>query len=343
MGRGGAVIVARHGERIDYYLRDAGSNWVKNNERKWDPPLTHRGQMQARKLGGYLHTLIEKHDLPPIEAAYTSPMIRCCMTAGEAVIGYNGARGREEKGSDADADTETNTDTGTGIGLVVEEGLVESMNDKWYRSWGLPDSDGTWGGPGGSKYQNGVFPPEVDNDIIDQRAKGAAHLLVRDPNDSKRFLEDYRGHADDTSLAQLKDEDGSIVEQLKDSNNVATLLSKASDPVFSIKHVDYQWGEFESRKTQQDRMENVVETLSKRHPNGTILLCSHGAPVTQLYDRLTGNDWTMHGVATYTAFSIYAKNEDGADSSSWKAIVTNDSTHVKEMNMEAADGTTSFV
>jgi len=320
MTKKGAIIVARHGERIDYYLRDAGSNWLAGTERKWDPPLTHRGQMQGRKLGEYLHEIIESHDLAPIRAVYSSPMVRCCMTAGEAALGYTISKG----GGGDDK-----------INVIVEEGLVESMNEKWYRSWGLQGSDGTWGGPPG-------HPPsaDVDVDSMHPLTQVPAHSTVRDPKDISHFLKDYTGHPDDASLSGIQHE-------FKESKNVASLIcspsSASTKPVFSLSGVDYKWNNFETTEAKQDRLENVVETLSKRHPDETILLVSHGAPVTNLYERLTGNHASSFGVATYTSFTIYEKEEDETAEASWKAISTNDSTHMKRMNMDTADGTTSFV
>jgi hypothetical protein len=29
--------------------------------------------------------------------------------------------------------------------MRIEEGLIESLNESWYRSWALPGSDGSWG------------------------------------------------------------------------------------------------------------------------------------------------------------------------------------------------------
>eukprot|EP00979_Chaetoceros_neogracilis_P002403 scaffold410_cov267-Chaetoceros_neogracile.AAC.51 len=328
MGKG-AVIVARHGERIDYYLRDAGSNWLPTTDRKWDPPLTHRGQMQARRLGTHLHKMIETHGLPPIEAVYSSPLVRCCMTAGEAIIGY------EQEQMEIPAERTTRE-----LQVAIEPGLVESLNDKWYRSWCLPDSDGTWGGPGGANYQTGAYPPAIDDAMVDGRAKGAAHLLMNESTQISSFLSSYAGHSKDTSLSTVIN--ATTAQQFQDSRKVAKLIQLVDDDfIFSLENTNYKWGIFESRKSQQDRMEDVVEKLSKKHPDGTILLVSHGGPVTHLYERLSGNDWSQHGVSSYTSFSIYKKSEDGCDG--WETMAVNDSTHVKEMHMESSDQTVSFV
>ena len=37
--------------------------------------------------------------------------------------------------------------------MSIEHGLTESCNLDWYRSWSLPSSDSTWGGPRGSKEE----------------------------------------------------------------------------------------------------------------------------------------------------------------------------------------------
>ena len=329
MGKG-AVIVARHGERIDYYLRDEGSNWLQNAERKWDPPLTHRGQMQARRLGTRLHKMIQQNDLPPIEAVYSSPLVRCCMTAGEAVIGYSA----EANGVTL---TEQEQKQEQKLQVIIEQGLVESLNDKWFRSWCLPDSDGSWGGPGGDTYQNGVFPPAIDESVVDERAKGPAHLLMHQSKEVSAFLSTYSGHAEDLSLSQMKD--SSIAPEIQNSKEVSKLMKQdGHECIFSVEETDYKWGTFESRKGQQDRMEHVVNELTNKHPDGTILLVSHGGPVTHLYERLSGNDWEQHGVSSYASFSIYQTSQDG-----WKTLAVNDSIHVEEMHLESSDQTTSFV
>jgi len=319
--------------------------------------------MQARRLGQYLDKLTQTHDLPPIEAVYSSPMVRCCMTAGEAVIGYSSSAGAGAGASagagDRDRDRKGNTNTAAGeqlnLKVKIEHGLVESMNDKWYRSWCLPNSDGSWGGPepgpaAGGNFETGVFPP-VDEGTIDTRAKVPADSLIQTPSDISQFLSDYSGDANDTSLANT-----AFAHDFETSREVASLIlhhQQADDDddehgasIFSLEGRTYKWGSFESRTSQQDRMQHVVETLAERHPNGTILLVSHGGPVTHLYERLTGNDWSVHGVSSYTSFSVYQRSDADGDEegdSCWKALMTNDSTHVQEMHMESSDQASSFV
>lgn len=81
-------------------------------------------------------------------------------------------------------------------------------------------------------------------------------------------------------------------------------------------HYQYTWNNFEQRSQQQDRMEQIVQTLYDKHMQShsqhgagkepeTVVLVSHGGPVTHLFERLSGMHWSKHGVSTYTSFSLY--------------------------------------
>ncbi|GFH50091.1 hypothetical protein CTEN210_06567 [Chaetoceros tenuissimus] len=324
-----AIIVARHGERIDYYLRDNGGNWLQepNNERPWDPPLTYRGQMQARRLGSYLYKLIQELELPPLEAVYSSLLTRCCMTAGEAIIGY------QQK--DQEADKNKKECTSSDLKVHIETGLVEVLNEKWYRSWCLQDSDGTWGGKDGDKYQNGVFPPPIHESDVHSKGKIRSHLLFQSKTETCEYLQNYRGHGNDESLDSFN---GSThVQEFQSSSGIVSqLLASQEKEIYSSTDNSYQWNNFESRKVLQDRVTDVANELSRKHPGKTILLVSHGSPVTRLYESLSGNDWKAHGVSTYTSFSIY-QSKDSEEGNGWQVLRANDNTHVEEIHMESAD------
>lgn len=118
--RNRSVVVVRHGERLDYVLRDAGQNWIPTSDRPWDPPLTENGHQQARALGDALPGILNELQLPPVAAIYTSPFWRCRQTA----VGL---------ASD------------NGLKIKVELGLSESMNENFFRSWAVPGTDGSWG------------------------------------------------------------------------------------------------------------------------------------------------------------------------------------------------------
>jgi len=312
----GAVIVARHGERIDYVLRDSKRNWIPTAPRPWDPPLTSRGRMQARKLGTYLSKLLTEKGLGPVAAVYSSPMVRCCQTAAEAVIGLTGGEGVGGESS---------------LKVKVEPGLVESLNEKWYRSWCLADSNGTWGG----RHPATSASRAKDEEDIDPRAKLAAHSLVWGPHEIADFL------SDEMSSSQLEESDDTkeIHARFVKNDYLAALIdvdTVETDAIYNLQDKPYKYNIFESPESGEDRMEVVARSLSEKHPNQTVLLLSHGEPVTHVYKRLTGND--MQGMATYTSFSVYKPNEDG---DKWEALVSNESCHVKDI--ESADHNSSFI
>ena len=83
MTKSKAVVVVRHGERLDYIMRDRGENWIPTSDRPWDPPLTDNGKQQANALGMALPTILQNLKLPSIAAVYSSPFHRCRQTAAE--------------------------------------------------------------------------------------------------------------------------------------------------------------------------------------------------------------------------------------------------------------------
>jgi hypothetical protein len=71
-GRVAVVVVARHGERLDYVSRESGGNWVSTSERPFDPPLTKQGIEQAVFLGRHLASANSGHLLFPSVALPTN-------------------------------------------------------------------------------------------------------------------------------------------------------------------------------------------------------------------------------------------------------------------------------
>jgi len=136
------VVVARHGERLDYVIRDSGYNWTaqqaadRQHGRPYDPPLTDHGKEQAEKLGRHLAKELQRLAVPPISKIYTSPYLRCRQTSLSAQKGLSSCT-EKINGYASLADE--------GPVVRVEYGLSESFNDQWFRSWALPGTDGTWG------------------------------------------------------------------------------------------------------------------------------------------------------------------------------------------------------
>ena len=132
------VVVARHGERLDYVSRDdLGVNWTAEADRPYDPPLTEHGKAQAEKLGQHLARELERLGIPPISFMYTSPFLRCRETSLSAQKGLQSLL--------AVGTTSGPSCAASAPPIRVEYGLCESFNEKWFRSWSLPGADGTWG------------------------------------------------------------------------------------------------------------------------------------------------------------------------------------------------------
>lgn len=325
------VIVARHGERLDYYLRDKpdDSNFIPTADRPWDPPLSERGRLQGRALGTHLASVIQERGLGEVSGVYSSPLIRCCQTAAEAIVGY-----AEGLGCD------TND-----VNVKVEPGVVESMNGNWYRSWCLDGSNGSWGGP-----------PNVDpNDLKrDDRSNQPIHSLLRGGKDVHSYFSSRpdRDPRDDSiqhchnPTNQIPHEDlASIVSPSEDSifkypsNKTHGVIDNTTTQQAPTCTFAYKWDNFESGIAQQDRMHHVIESLAQNHEGETILVVSHGGPVTHLFERLMKKGWEEHGLATYACFSVYEKvtvetngqQGEGGQEHSWNSLVVNESCHVEAM------------
>jgi broad specificity phosphatase PhoE len=291
------VVVVRHGERLDYVERDAGRNWVQANihRRPWDPPLTDLGVQQAVDLGEALHTtILQELALPSIGAIYSSPFLRCRQTAGGIRRGYchrqqNGSGSDSVHNSDdPDPVHKSNDDDGattsaaqqssSSLQVKVELGLSESINQNWYRSWALPGADGTWG------YMKSEIPFPDSNDL---------HPLSKES--VHKHVLDWRECADDTV-----DLHSALIKECVDRNHQSlTDLER---------YYSYDPPKFESCKTQRDRMAAAMNVLSERHVNETIVLVSHGGPVTHLYESVTRNNWHIHGESRFCCYSIYVKD-----------------------------------
>mmetsp|Transcript_63326 Transcript_63326/g.187160 ORF Transcript_63326/g.187160 Transcript_63326/m.187160 type:complete len:317 (-) Transcript_63326:91-1041(-) len=304
----GILIAARHGERRDYIERDAGGNWIPTTSRPWDPPLSDAGHEQVRELGRRVARSLRQHNLPPVSFVYSSPLLRCCQTAAGAIVGL------EEEGM---------TDGGRNLKIRIEHGVVESLCEKWYRSWCLPGSDGTWGycPPQSDLVVRGGSAASawtVDVSTINPNAKVPAPELFLSPSDMEERLKGSCGEKVQTRSDGLID--------MEYTTPVAPLSES------------FCWGKFESRKMQLARAKNLTDKLAARHPNETILLLSHGSPVTHMFEVISGEDWTAHGVCGYASFSTYVheKSGDGEESIVWKEpVVINDSTHV--LNKDSAE------
>jgi len=84
----------------------------------------------------------------------------------------------------------------------------------------------------------------------------------------------------------------------------------------------YCWGSFETGRDQIKRLKSVVNAVARR--GSTVMLVSHGGPVTHLFEGLTGDDWHTYGEADYASFSIYERTDEGT----WISLVMNKNSQV---------------
>lgn len=315
--------------------------------------MTNRGRLQGRKLGEELRKIIDSYNarvdddiggtrIGEINIVYSSPMMRCVQTAAEAIIGYTKRTGynnceRQE------------------LRVNLENGLMESMNEKWFRSWCLSDSNGTWGGKDGDTYKNGIYPAPIEdlNDVDDRAKDSCQKLLLSSPNNIKikyTSSSDEENGGEDMLLQYLQhltmvekelDQDDSLSSQNKQRYSILenSELKKlyihhpsANQHVYQ-QEFPYCWGSFETKAQLEKRILETIEKLAQKHPNQTILILSHGSPCTKLYELLTGDSWVTHGECTYACFSIYQRQS----TEQWVALDINNSCHVQAMEKELND------
>jgi broad specificity phosphatase PhoE len=254
-----AVVVVRHGERLDYVMKDRGLNWIPSTTRPWDPPLTDNGKAQAKALGTELPTMLSKLDLPPISNVYSSPFYRCRQTAAGLC------------------------ESSASLKVKVELGLSESINQNWFRSWALEGTDGTWG-----------FGKSEIPDANDLEPK-TLHPLSQQP------VQPLLNWKDGPTNEELEPK----MDKNYESKSSITEKYSLRPPIF------------ENHKIQQRRMHETLNLLIASD-NNTIVLVSHGGPVTHLFESLTGKKWNVHGTSRYCCYSIYEKEEEN-----WNPLVVN--------------------
>jgi len=134
---GTAILVARHGHRLDDEFVAQGRAWVPSTDTPWDPPMTEIGRRQASALGRAAVRHVHRLGLPPICRVFASPFVRCFET---------GAMVAKE----------------AGLGSVcMEPSLSESFGEHFYRSWCVPGANGNWGGPDGCGIGVHVAPERL--------------------------------------------------------------------------------------------------------------------------------------------------------------------------------------
>mmetsp|Transcript_1200 Transcript_1200/g.1437 ORF Transcript_1200/g.1437 Transcript_1200/m.1437 type:complete len:340 (+) Transcript_1200:129-1148(+) len=312
------VIVARHGERLDYTFRASGKNWIPTTLEPWNPPLTETGCLQSYKLGTCIPSILRTNKLSSrISAVYSSPLIRCLQTSSNIIRGIVSV-------------TDNVGDDYPCLQVRAEEGLIESLHEDWYRSWCLPGSNSTWGY---RNPNNEVFSDDSLHCVAKIPIQSGVLTCIRN---SLPFAEEGDVEPMQTSSSARKEKAGAteVLEPMLHPILLDTqhTLENSVHPIT----VPYQWGNFEPYEGTKDRLLQVVEALAEKHKGETIILCSHGGPVTHLYESLLKidpkNGGSRHGPSRYTCTSVYTRLEDGSDNATqpWKNLMVNDISHLND-------------
>jgi broad specificity phosphatase PhoE len=324
-GGGAVVIVARHGERLDYVQRDdqgnGHHNWVQDhvNDAPYDPPLTAHGMQQASKLGRQLLHEVERlfglsssPNSTTITAVYSSPFLRCRQTAATIVREINTA-----SSSSSSSSSTSNNDVNASsccLKVKVEDGLAESINESWYRSWSLPDSDGTWGGFRSDEK-------DANKNILTDPSRLHPKSMIPIQSLLSEWKQNTTTTTDDT------DDDDILLSNIDYTHESKTKIAQPYTlyPRF-----------LESPNDQRRRMYQTVQTL--KVPDQVIVLVSHGGPVTHLYEQMSDSTWhTAHGESTYCCYSIYQQEQQAPPTTTTTTTTTTTST-TTNTNKDDGDG-----
>jgi len=242
------LVLVRHAQRLDYILK---AKWMSEAERPFDTPITEHGHVQSRAAGETLRRHLTRLGLPIPTKIFSSPLLRCVETS----FGIREGLRKEEENLPVE--------------IFVENYLVESMCENWYRSWGIKGiSDSTWGGPRteSHEYETGAGFDEVE--LLEQTKVPAGQLLKK----AADFLEHF---------------------------NLNTSHVSSFSPTFTVENP-------ESHAAMTERLGKFAHSCEMKFPGETIVLCSHGGPLYALFHHLTGSHSRTVG---FTAISILERSD----------------------------------
>jgi len=275
------VFIARHGERVDYQWAAADKNWQAQAERPWDSPMTDGGILQAKALGRAVERHRKTLKLPPVYKVFTSPLLRCAQTGCAAAVGLDGVSSIE-----------------------IEPELAEGMCESWYRSWGVAEANGTWGGPPHSRCGT-----DVDVTTLHTHARLPASAC----------------HATASELQQMMN--------LQNPELVKEISINTKSEIKNSAHT-FTWDNFESDELMTARMKALILKLSEIDTKdnseddlGPVLLLSHGGPTAHSCKAILGVAPPMK--VGYCGLFAYVppKNKD----EKWTAPVFADHAHLDEV------------
>ena len=185
--------------------------------------------------GAEIRDLCRAHGLPQPAAILSSPLLRCVQTCAGAAQGM-----------------------GVSASVCVEPALCETICEDWYRSWGVPGADGTWGGPAGSDAS--PAPPGLHPPGLHPAALGKVSDLFLPP-------------------AALSDA-------------ACVPLDEAYRPFTPAASLDYAWGRYEAQHgtdaSTGRRIGRFCADYARKNPGATFVVCTHGGPSAACFRFLTG-------------------------------------------------------
>merc|ERR1712232_716583 len=146
--------------------------------------------------------------------------------------------------------------------LLVEEGLVETFCEAWYRQWAVPGATSKWGGPPGC-----AMPPGTDKNYV-------ASLLGPLVDDSNLRAEAKVGPAK--------------LLLTGDGLNAAgwSRVEAGHSSVVAVRDMPLSWPSFETKQMLSDRMLRTVFARAEKHTGESLVFVSHGGPTTYTFEKL---------------------------------------------------------
>mmetsp|Transcript_7096 Transcript_7096/g.14338 ORF Transcript_7096/g.14338 Transcript_7096/m.14338 type:complete len:314 (-) Transcript_7096:154-1095(-) len=189
--------------------------------------------------------------------------------------------------------------------MAVEPALAEYVCDEWYYSWAIPGANANWGGPCHCRVENVRVPREKMHPAA-RKPVGSLYLTPEELNEP--------------SISGSSGVDLDYVPVVSTSTMTRTVYDK------------------ESSSEASSRLE-VLKISEDMFPGETVLLCSHGGPVGEMYAHLVNSTAPETRVnpstvrVGYTALFLLLKEEG-----KWRALVAGSDKHRKQGSKAGSGG-----
>eukprot|EP00392_Amoebophrya_sp_AT5.2_P005511 g5520.t1 len=270
--------------------------------------------------GRAISDLLNEHNLPPATRIVTSPLLRCVQTS----CGIRQGLLSTKQNSREDDGERSNCKIPVALPMRIAMSLTEVVFRDWYLAWSAPQSDGSWGGPGG-EIDEGRLRPEAFRPVDEILAETLAADL--DVQSEANWLNQVRTapakeataaicdgnymaqhlSADSLKLCERHLTEGGVLGSGGISDGPGPVLQDAESEAF--KKQKYTWHRNESDAGLAERLAGVVRECGALYPGETVVCCTHGGPSAMCVWRLTG----VHKEQGYTNINILKKT--GSESS----------------------------